>query len=427
MKRILSLIIFVVCLALALAVNAGQRVKYTGVSRSSSGTALSSATVSVYLGGTSTPANVYTTSSGGASVTSVTSDTSGKWTFYADMDDYSFTQTFKVTVAKSGYTTVTEDFLYNLALPTDAVGYLYSNGAGTWTWTATGGSFDESGDYSPTGTWDWSGATVSGLNATGLKLADDSTLPLPAAAPEVPSFFHIDTDGTMTFVPISDYGGIPSYGDLTTEHVAVWYNDDGTWKLKAGDLPATDNTTNGKLVKKVVDGGVHTLEDAEAGVDYAAPNADTTGTASKLPVDTATDASGEESVDSTTGQYRNYDGTRQNVFSPINSFSIVIPAPADTDDINILKAPYGMTILGIDCIVQGTTSVTGQIQECSSAGASCADLDSDITCDADGAADDGTLTDSTIATRAWLRWKTTSVSGTPTFLTVTVRYRVVAD
>jgi len=271
--------------------------------------------------------------------------------------------------------------------------------------------------------WTFSGTVTLPV----ITLADASTLTLPAAAPEVPSFFHIATDGTMTFVPISDYGGIPSYGDLTTEHVAVWYNDDGTWKLKAGDLPATDNTTNGKLVKKVVDGGVHTLEDAEAGVDYAAPNADTTGTASKLPVDTATDASGEESVDSTTGQYRNYDGTRQNVFSPINSFSIVIPAPADTDDINILKAPYGMTILGIDCIVQGTTSVTGQIQECSSAGASCADLDSDITCDADGAADDGTLTDSTIASGAWLRWKTTSVSGTPTFLTVTVRYRVVAD
>lgn len=269
--------------------------------------------------------------------------------------------------------------------------------------------------------------TTPVLDTPTFILADDGELPLPAALPEVDSFFKIASDGTMSFVAISDYSGIPSYGELTTEHVAVWYNDDGTWKLKAGDLPSTDNTTNGKLVKKVVDEGVHTLEDAEAGTDYAAPNADTTGTASKLPVNEATDASGEESVDSTSGQYRNYDGTRQNVFSPTNSFSIVIPAPADTDDINILKAPYGMTILGIDCIVQGTTSVTGQIQECSSAGASCADLDSDITCDADGAADDGTLTDSAIASGAWIRWKTTSVSDTPTFLTVTVRYRVVAD
>ena len=135
---------------------------------------------------------------------------------------------------------------------------------------------------------------------------------------------------------------------------------------------------------------------------------------------------GELTVDTTTDQFKYYGGAVR-VLPYIKYLSIVIPAPADTDDINILKAPYGMTILGIDCIVQGTTSVTGQIQECSSAGASCADLDSDITCDADGAADDGTLTDSTIASGAWLRWKTTSVSGTPTFLTVTVRYRVVAD
>lgn len=102
--------------------------------------------------------------------------------------------------------------------------------------------------------------------------------------------------------------------------------------------------------------------------------------------------------------------------------SFVIAAPAATDDINILKAPVALTITGINCIVQGTTSVTGQIQECSATGGDCADLDSDIVCDADGAADDGTLTDSAIAANAWIRWKTTSVDGTPTFLTVTVKY-----
>jgi hypothetical protein len=225
----------------------------------------------------------------------------------------------------------------------------------------------------------------------------------------------------------------PMYGTPTDGHFVVWYYDETTdpanpiWTISTGDLPVTDNTTNGKIVKKVVTGGAHSLEDALAGTDYATPNSDTTGTASKMPVNAATDAAGEHSTDSTTGQSRTYDGTRQNVFSPIQFISFVIAAPADTDDINVMKAPYGMTILGIDCIVQGTTSVTGQIQECTSAGASCGDLDSDITCDADGAADDGTLTDSTIASGAWLRWKTTSLSGTPTFLTVTVRYRVVAD
>jgi hypothetical protein len=145
-----------------------------------------------------------------------------------------------------------------------------------------------------------------------------------------------------------------------------------------------------------------------------------------IPADIATDAAGKVSIDTTTDQLRVY-GSAQKVIPSIQFISFVIPAPANTDDINIMKAPYGMTITKIDCIVQGTTSATGQLQECDSVGANCADLDSDITCDADGAADDGTLTDNTIASGAWLRWKTTSLSGTPTFLTVTVKYNVVAD
>ena len=138
------------------------------------------------------------------------------------------------------------------------------------------------------------------------------------------------------------------------------------------------------------------------------------------------DAAGEIAIDTTSDQLVYYGGAKRVL--PYKQYaSFVIPAPADTDDINLLKAPYGMTISAINCIVQGTTSVTGQLQECDSAGANCADLDSDITCDADGAADDGSLTDSAIAANGWLRWKTTSVSGTPTFLTVTVTYSVVSD
>jgi len=44
-------------------------------------------------------------------------------------------------------------------LPTNAVGVLTNDGSGNYTWSAS--SFSESGDYSPTGTWDWSGATIT--------------------------------------------------------------------------------------------------------------------------------------------------------------------------------------------------------------------------------------------------------------------------
>jgi hypothetical protein len=138
------------------------------------------------------------------------------------------------------------------------------------------------------------------------------------------------------------------------------------------------------------------------------------------------DAAGEIAVDTTTDQLQFFGGAKR-ALSSIIPFSFVIPAPATTDDMRVMKAPYGITIVGIDAIIQGGTNVIGQLQECSSTGASCTDLDSDITVDTDGAADDGTLTDPTIASGAWWGWKTTSVSGTVDFLIVTVRARVVAD
>lgn len=208
---------------------------------------------------------------------------------------------------------------------------------------------------------------------------------------------------------VNSSGGFVTYGDVAlTSGVLTGYTKG------AGTVAATDTIL--QAIQKL-DGN----DDAKAPL----ANPQFTGVVD-IPANATTDAEGEITIDTTTNQLRYYGGA-QRVLSPIQSASFVITAPADTDDINIMKAPYGMTILGIDCIVQGTTSVTGQLQECTSAGASCADLDSDIVCDADGAADDGTLTDSAIAANAWLRWKTTSLSGKPTFLTVTFRYLVVAD
>lgn len=138
------------------------------------------------------------------------------------------------------------------------------------------------------------------------------------------------------------------------------------------------------------------------------------------------DAAGEVAVDTTTDQFQFYGGAKRALPS-IQSSSLVIAAPADTDDLFIMKAPYAMTILTINGIVGAATNVVGQLQECSATGTDCADLDSDITFDTDGAADDGTLTDSAIASGAWIKFKTTSVSGTPGHLAVTFTFRAVAD
>src|SRR5574343_423855 len=133
-NRSLCLFIIAVIIGFTTPADATQRLKYTGIARSTGGAVLGSATVTIYLAGTTTAANVYEASTGGDSVTSVTSDSNGRWTFYADTTDYAFTQEYKVVVTKDGYSTITIDNIFNLSLPTDAAGSLINDGAGAYSW-----------------------------------------------------------------------------------------------------------------------------------------------------------------------------------------------------------------------------------------------------------------------------------------------------
>ena len=271
--------------------------------------------------------------------------------------------------------------------------------------------------------WTFSGAVTLPV----ITLADASTLTLPGAASTYAGgLLACSEDGSCSWTdPTTISGVIPISGEITDEQVACWESSEtpGTNKLKSCGTKTTDNSTATHLLCKDDSGEIENC--TLVGLAISGTTSPTI-TVESIPANATVNAVGELTVDTTTDQLKYYGGAVR-VLPYIQYLSFVIPAPAEADDINIMKAPYGMTIIGIDCIVQGTTSATGQIQECDSAGANCADLDSDIVCDADGAADDGTLTDSAIASGAWLRWKTTSLSGTPTFLTVTVRYSVVAD
>ena len=80
-----------------------------GVARDGNGKIISSATVSIYLAGTTTAASIYTASSGGVAVNSVTSGTDGVFTAFFDDTDYYQSQLFKLVMSKTGYTSVTYD------------------------------------------------------------------------------------------------------------------------------------------------------------------------------------------------------------------------------------------------------------------------------------------------------------------------------
>ena len=234
--------------------------------------------------------------------------------------------------------------------------------------------------------WTFSGAVTLPV----ITLADDSTLTLPAAAVDegwTTGLFGCGPDGTCAWTNIADLEAtIPISGEITDEQVACWESSEtpGTNKLKSCGTKTTDNSTATHLLCKDDSGEIENC--TLAGLAISGTTSPTI-TVTSAPAITSgasptVDAAGEIAVDTTTDQLQYYGGAKR-ALPYIQFLSFVIPAPAEADDINIMKAPYGMTILGINCIVKGNTSATGQLQECDSAAANCADLDSDITCDAD--------------------------------------------
>ncbi len=90
------------------------RYSYYGSTKDGNGRLVCSATVSVYLAGTSTLANVYEAAAGGAAVNSVnsgsaTSSTPGYFIFWIDRANYLASQLFKIVISKAGFTSQTYD------------------------------------------------------------------------------------------------------------------------------------------------------------------------------------------------------------------------------------------------------------------------------------------------------------------------------
>lgn len=138
------------------------------------------------------------------------------------------------------------------------------------------------------------------------------------------------------------------------------------------------------------------------------------------------DAAGKIAVDTTTDQLQYY-GAAKIAIPPKRFFSVVVPSVADTDDMFILKLPWGITVTSLDCIVSAATSATINIQECGSDGTSCTDMaTSDLACDTDGA-NTTTFNNAAADANDWLKLDVASISGTPGTLTVTVTYTVTPD
>lgn len=85
-----------------------MRQSYSGTTKDQNGRIITSATVSVYLTGTTTATSIYSSATSTTAVNSVTSSsTNGTFTFYVDRFDYDRDQAFDIIVSKTGYSSVT--------------------------------------------------------------------------------------------------------------------------------------------------------------------------------------------------------------------------------------------------------------------------------------------------------------------------------
>ena len=101
---------------------------YQSAAKDGMGRIIPSMTVSVYRAGGTTAANVYTASTGGSPVTSVTTAADGSFAFYVSDSDFSLNQKFKITLTKTDFATKSYDNITIFApVPTAIYAFMYGS------------------------------------------------------------------------------------------------------------------------------------------------------------------------------------------------------------------------------------------------------------------------------------------------------------
>lgn len=138
------------------------------------------------------------------------------------------------------------------------------------------------------------------------------------------------------------------------------------------------------------------------------------------------DTAGQIAVDSDDNTVRFY-GDATYSLPGLQSKSFVIWAPEDTHDMPLWRVPYAITIRAVHVCCVGGTSVVGHLTECDANGGSAAGVDgaTDITgTNGSNVDDDGALSNPSIDASDYLGWRTTTVNGEATSVTVTFDFTV---
>jgi hypothetical protein len=225
-------------------------------------------------------------------------------------------------------------------------------------------------------------------------------------------------DGTdFESVPMSgdvsiSTGGATAVGDDTHNHTST--------TISGIDISADTNLTAGDHITL-------TDDDLDVDDDFLLNNGDVgTGTydfggatSVEIPNSAAptVDAAGEIAVDTTDDQLIYYGGAKR-VIPYTGQFCFTVENPVDADDnIPIFRPVDALTITGVSCEVDGSSSP--DIDVTISDGTNALEA---ITCDDDGASDDGSITNGTFTANERMEYDSANKTGTVTWLNVCVRY-----
>lgn len=139
---------------------------------------------------------------------------------------------------------------------------------------------------------------------------------------------------------------------------------------------------------------------------------------------TTLDTTGEIGIDSTSKTLNFYDGANEVVLNPIQSKSVTILAPVAGDDFPLHRFDVAVTLTKVSYLCLGGTNWIGQAVEMDANGGTATDVHSaDITATAGTVNTSTTFSNASLDAGDYLGIETTSISGTPTSLTITVYYR----
>lgn len=181
---------------------------------------------------------------------------------------------------------------------------------------------------------------------------------------------------------------------------------------QAKDVDTTTTNFNGSLssADNTVQKALDTLDDASGGAAASI----TSGTAPTV------DAAGEIAIDTTDDQLVYYGGAKRVLtYKRPAGFTLESPTTAD-DGVPIFSHGDSITVTNMRCYAVGGTSAEITLTDGTNA------LDT-MTCDTDGAVDDGTIANSTLSAGEQVFYNTGTVTGSVTWVNFMYDYIVVAE